>query len=196
MKLNRITVFIISFTFLTGLFAQNNTTDELYGKWAKDSGFSDFFLEIDNSEILYIDKSSEKTVRFSYHLQQGNYGTDLEIKIDGYFNDNTLELSKLYSDFSRSVNFAQIPFKFEKDVLHLYLINKKNEWSEYKMIPFEKKDATVSKWKNIGKKALEGGVEVTKVAIAADLVDDSLDNVKMQSIADKCLKASRNASGY
>ena len=192
----RYLVFAYLFTTIltASLFAQTNP---LIGKWSKKTLSSDFFLDFNEDEFIYSsDKESKNFIRIAYHLEKGTYGTDLQIVIDDYYQDNTLDINKVYSDFSRSLQIGKIPFSLNDDVLSLYFVDKKNEWTAYKMIPFEKKDASVEKWKNIGKKALDISTTAVEVGIALDQVDDALDNAKMQSIADECLKASRKASGY
>ena len=191
-------IVVLSIMLSTAIFSQTNTNKAIKGKWAKKSGFTEFFLEISDYEIKYIEKSSDKFIRYPYKLDAGQYGTSYEFNILEPYKDHTLDLDKLNKDFTRTLTTTNniIPIKLENDELTLFFLNKKNKWEAYEMIPFEKKEEIVNNRWSTFDKVLGYAEKGAEIAVTVDAVDDTYDNAQMQSIANKCLKASRKASNY
>lgn len=189
-------IVFVSLFMICGIFAQTAEDIGLAGEWAKKSGSSEFFLNIDESTITYKDKKTEKEMCFAYTLQQNtqdtkNYPYQLLITEAYYSNDEHLEVEKLNEDFLRTLKAGMIvPIKLEKEVLTLGLLNKKNKTDDYKMIPLSKKDEKVSFWKKAGTVVVGVVATGTAAYLAADAIDDAKDNNDMQKIADECLEAS------
>ena len=166
-------------------FSQEQTSDNSpKGKWAKSFGNSEYFLEIDNSVIKYINKKTEKYIRFSYRIE------DSKIIFTGYGDTDPLPFNEINEDLYYHLTKVSgvIEFKRKNDNMSLFIQNHKNKPDEIKLITIEKKEENIKNAKTAGK-ALG---TLAAAVLAYEAADYVIDRTTMQSIADDCLKASQN----
>ena len=173
---------------LTRIFSQTVENTPV-GEWCQDKIWnSEFFLDISDSEIKYIEKKSEKFIRFTYHLDESS-----QIVIDGYYPNDPLN----YQDMNRELYYnlsiskkSPIPFTRKGDKMSFSLVTQKGKRTELKLITREKRQETIDGWKSVGKTALGIGIGVAAGYVAYKAWDYITGEKDMQDIADDCLEAS------
>lgn len=177
---------LLTILIFTKAFAQEQTSDKSpVGKWAKNIGTSEYFLEIDDSVIKYINKKSEKYIRLPYHIEGSS------IVITSYYNSDPLKFNEINEDLFYHLNKIShdIEFSRKKDNMSFFITNHKGKPDELKFTLLSHKEKTIGNLKTAGK--VVGTVAAVGAALlTADAIDDASTKSEMQSIADDCLKAS------
>ena len=179
-------IFIVALVllFVPSLFAQTDSTP--VGEWCENKvGNSEFFLDISDSEIKYIEKKSEDFIIFNYHVEGD---TQPKIVIDSFRKDSTLEFDKINKElFTHLTKISTtIPYTRDGDKMILLLKTEKGKEHKIKLVTREKKQAYADGLKTAGAVGLALIVGVAAYE-AWDYIKGKAD---MQDIADECLKAS------
>lgn len=158
--------FCILFLLLTGILAQDNTP---VGDWAQDRiGNSDYYLEIDDSTIKYVDRKTEDYMIWHY-TTKGDYiyfGNIVSPPTGDFFPD-------LY-------NNKKIQFTRTGDKMIFYLADDK-----VKFITKESKDSKFKIATAIGGAALGLGA----LLLSNEMTDTVATESEVNSLADKVYKA-------
>ena len=189
MKTKKI-ICILSLAFLLTacIFAQEKEiTDTPVGEWC-DNYFtpSNFFLDINNYEIKYTQKKTDKSIMFSYKLvntDEGNF-----ITFSNYYEDS-LQLNEIDKDlFYHLTNVSpDIRFTRKDNTMTFFLVNQKGKQKQLTLYTLESKQALIDAGKKLGKDFVEGAAGYAAYK-AADYLSGK---IEMKDIADECLAASK-----
>ena len=181
-----ILIVLFSIFLFTNAFTQTQKEQNSpVGTWAKNFGTSEYFLEINDTEIKYINKKSEKYIRFSYQLEESKDPSEIIVKT--YSKSDTLKLNEINEDLYYHLTKVSpaIPFKRDGDDMSIFLQNKKGKLQEMKLTLRSKKDETINTAKTLG--TIVGAAVATYLIV--ETADHFIDKATMQSIADDCLEA-------
>lgn len=182
-------IFIIS--IFSVLFAWNICSQEKditktpEGEWCQDIiGNSDYFLDISNYEIKYIEKKTDKYIRLGYRLISGETP---KIELLTYEEKDPLKLNEIDADIYKYLMDVSLTIPFtRKDKDHMsFFIKVKDKKGNYqaeeiKLITRTKKEQNLNIAKGVGTAAAVVG--------ALLLADYIADEIEMKNIADDCLK--------
>ncbi len=197
---------LLSLILVSICFSQNQiSNNNPVGEWCQDKiGNSEFFFDITESEIKYIEKKTEKYRLWNYQLKM--YEDCSLIQLDNFDGIGTLALNEINKDLYYyltkvapelalkwvSTRNPVIPFqRKDNDYMSLVILvkGKKGELEakEMKLVTRAKKQATIDAWKTAG----EVAVAATAVYGAYKAYDYISGNADMNDIAKDCLKASK-----
>lgn len=175
--MKKLCIFVnLLFLFITGLFAQNNSP---VGNWAKDKiGNSDYFLEIDEYSIKYIDKKTENYISWSYYT----WGDEIIFNEILSKNTNTLN-NELYEPLYKNQK-NRIKFSRNGNKMTLYLTDE-----GVNFITKEAKDKQLADAKKTVKGVLGALGAVGAVALAYEATDTVASKSEVKNLADKVYDA-------
>ncbi len=175
--MKKLCIFVnLLFLFITGLFAQNNTP---VGNWAKNKiGNSDYFLEITENNIKYVDKKTEGYIKW-YYTYTDNEICFREITSQSIDTLNRELYKPLYEDNKRIIRFSR-----NGDKMTLYLNDE-----GINFITKEAKDKQIASAKKVGK-GIVGALAVAGAAVLAyEATDTVASESEVKALADKVYKA-------
>ena len=175
--MKKLCIFVnLLFLFITGLFAQNNTP---VGNWAKDKiGNSDYFLEITENNIKYVDKKTEGYIKW-YYTYTDNEICFREITSQSIDTLNYELYKPLYEDNKRIIRFSR-----NGDKMTLYLNDK-----GVKFITKEAKEKQIANAKKAGEGLLGLAAIVGTAALAYEATDTVASESEVKALADKVYRA-------
>ena len=188
-----ISITLLSIFLISHFFAQEKSNSPI-GEWAVSSGVGDYLLkseynlEISAKKIKYIENKTQKFITFPYYVDTSSESEYPFLVFTNPEPDSSLKLEEINKDlFFHLTKSASIPFSRNNDSLTFFLITSKGKEKKVSFISTAKKEEKLS----TGKKAEKFVVVAGGTVVAIKAVDYLSGKVKMNDIAEDCLKDSK-----
>ncbi len=184
-----LSIFLISYSF-----AQEKSNSPI-GEWAVSSGFGDYLLkseynlEISARKIKYIENKTQKFITFPYYVDTSSESEYPFLVFTNPEPDSSLKLEEINKDlfFHLKKISGSIPFSRNNDSLTFFLITSKGKEKKVSFISTAKKEEKLS----TGNKAKTVAAVTVGTVVAIKAADYLSGKVKMNDIAEDCLKDSK-----